>query len=423
MKFVLAFYGTRGDVEPGVAVGLELVSRGHDVQMVVSPDLVDFVESAGLAAVAYGVDGQTAQAKDFGANVFKDFPHNLRVTDLIRAWRDYWEFVSQSWVDMTATLMSVTDGADLLFTGLLFEDGAANVAERFRIPLACLHYLPVRANGQVLTALPPRLARVSMTGFWWLSRAVFGRLEVAQRRRLGLPKARGPAPQRITKRGALEIQAYDELYFPGLAAEWARWRGQRPFVGALTMESPTDADEEVLSWIAAGTPPICFAFGSMLMDSPAEMIEMIGAACAQLGERALLCAGATDFTGVPQSEHVKVVGKVNYAAVFPTCRAVVHHGGAGTVAAGLRAGVPTLVLWSAPDRQMWGAMIKRLEVGSTLRLSSTTRDSLIAELRRIVAPQCVARAREVATQMSKPAEAVSATADLVEDFARSRRVR
>ena len=54
MKFVLAFYGTRGDVEPGIAVGRELRRRGHDVCMAVSPDLVGFAEAAGLAAVDYG---------------------------------------------------------------------------------------------------------------------------------------------------------------------------------------------------------------------------------------------------------------------------------------------------------------------------------------------------------------------------------
>ena len=114
------------------------------------------------------------------------------------------------------------------------------------------------------------------------------------------------------------------------------------------MELPTEADEEVASWIAAGTPPICFGFGSMEIESPADMIAMIGTACAQLGERALVCAGLSDFSNVPHVEHVKVVGTMNYAAIFPACRAVVHHGGAGTTAAGLRAGVPTLVLWARP---------------------------------------------------------------------------
>ena len=150
------------------------------------------------------------------------------------------------------------------------------------------------------------------------------------------------------ERGSLEIQAYDELCFPGLAAEWAEWNGRRPFVGALTMELPTDADDEVASWIAAGTPPIYFGFGSIPVQSPADTVAMIGAACAELGERALIYSGASDFNRVPHFDHVKVVGPVNYAAIFPACRAVVHHGGAGTTAAGLRAGIPMLILWAWP---------------------------------------------------------------------------
>ena len=113
----------------------------------------------------------------------------------------------------------------------------------------------------------------------------------AQRRELGLPKATRSAPRRITQRGSLEIQAYEEVCFPGLAAEWAKSIGQRPFVGALTMELTTDTDEEVASWIAAGTPPIFFGFGGTPVKSPADTLAMIGAACAQLGERALVCSG------------------------------------------------------------------------------------------------------------------------------------
>ena len=187
------------------------------------------------------------------------------------------------------------------------------------------------------------------------------------------------------------------------------------------MELPTDADEEVASWIAAGTPPIFFGFGSIPVESPADTVAMISAACAQLGERALVCAGWSDFSDVPRFDHVKVVGLVNYAATFPACRAVVHHGGAGTTAAGLRAGVPTLILPAWLDQTMWGARVKRLKVGTSRRLSTTTLESLVADLRTILAPQYVTRAREIATRMTKPAESVANTADLLEKLARCRR--
>jgi UDP:flavonoid glycosyltransferase YjiC (YdhE family) len=423
MKFVLASWGSRGDVEPCVAVGRELLRRGQDVRMAVPPDLVGFAESAGLAAVAYGPDSQTALDKDFGTKVWKDFPRSVwRIQDLIRLWREFREFGTRCWEEVSTTLTSLADGADLLFTGLVYEDAAANVAEYYDIPLAALHYFPLRPNGQLLPVLPAPLIRSAMTMGDWLSWRVVKKLEDAQRRELGLPKATGPASRRIAERGSLEIQAYDEVCFPGLAAEWAKWDGQRPFVGTLTMELATDADEEVASWIAAGTPPIFFGFGSMRVESSADMLAMIGAACARLGERALVCAGGTDFSHVPHFEHVKVVGTMNYAAIFPTCRALVHHGGAGTTAAGLRAGVPTLILWTAPDRQMWGAQLKRLKVGFGRRFSATTEKSLVADLRTILAPQYLTRAREIAARMTKPAESVAAAADLVENFARLRRV-
>ena len=191
-------------------------------------------------------------------------------------------------------------------------------------------------------------------------------------------------------------------------------------MGALTMQLNTEADDDVASWIASGTPPICFAFGSMAAQSPADTVAMISAACEQLGVRGLICAGWTDFGGITLSDQVKVVGAVNYAAAFSACRAVVHHGGSGTTAASLRAGVPSLILWTLIDQQMWGSRVKRLEVGGTRRLVSTTRESLIADLQKILAPEYAIRARELATRMTKPSESVSRAADLMEELARSR---
>ena len=149
---------------------------------------------------------------------------------------------------------------------------------------------------------------------------------------------------------------------------------------------------------------------------------MISAACAQLGERALVCSGSTDFGKVPDGEHVKVVGVVNYATIFPACRAVVHHGGAGTLAAGLRAGVPQLILWTLPDQPFFAAQLKRLKVGAGRRFSTTTQKSLVADLRRILAPQYVARAREIAPRITEPVRSAAAAADQVEKFARLDRV-
>ena len=417
MKFAMACYGTRGDVEPSVAVGRELLRRGHDVCLAVPPELVGFAEAAGLATVAYGPELQAFLHEDFVRNFWTQLIRNP-----IRSLRELWEPIARYWGETSATLTSLADGADLLSTGLNFEQAAANVAEYYDIPLIALHHFPMRANGQLVPSLPSPLVRSAGTLTEWLFWRSTHKVEDTQRRELGLPKATGPSPRRIAERKSLEIQAYDEFCFPGLAAEWAKWDGRRPFIGTLTMELTTDADDEVASWSAAGTPPICFATGSIPVESPADTVEMISAACAQLGERALVCFGGTDFSHVPHFDHVKVVGPVNYAATFPACRAVVHHGGSGTTAASLRAGIPTLILWSSADQPYWGNQLKRLKVGTARRFSTTTQESLVADLRRILAPQYAIRARELATRMTTPAKSVAKAADLFEDAVRRKRV-
>jgi vancomycin aglycone glucosyltransferase len=391
MKFVVASCGSRGDVEPCIAAGLELLRRGHDVRLAVTapPELLAVIESAGLTAVPYGRDWQ-AQLRD------ESFVHMIQ--NPLSAIHDAIEYVTHLAAEKTATLMSLTNGADLLLAGITEQALAANVAEYYGIPLAALHSFP----SQILELGSP-------------DGNVAKQAEHAQRRALGLPEATDPSI------GSLEIQAYDELCLPEVAAQWSGPDGRRPFVGALTLQLPTDADGEVLSWIAAGPPPIYFGFGSMPIAYPADTVAAISAACAVLGERALIWSGPNDFIHVRHTEHVKVVDEVSQAAIFPLCRAVVHHGGTGTTAAGLRAGIPTLILWNGLDQPLWAAGIEQLKVGLARRFSESTAQSLVADLRLILTPQYASRAHEVATEMTKPAESLARTADLLEDAVRQAR--
>ena len=113
MRFALAMHGSRGDVEPCAAVGVELQRRGHDVRIAVPPNLVGFVESAGLSAVRYGPDSQELIDDDFVRNYWKMQPLNF-----VRAFKEY---VSRGWADMGATLTSLADGADVVLTGTIYQ--------------------------------------------------------------------------------------------------------------------------------------------------------------------------------------------------------------------------------------------------------------------------------------------------------------
>ncbi|OBB94655.1 glycosyltransferase [Mycobacterium sp. 852002-40037_SCH5390672] len=385
MKFVLATLGTRGDVEPCTTIGRELQRRGHDVRMAVPPNYVGFVESAGLTADPHGPD-QVRQNADI-ARKYGETPNPVFMAWVIA------EDLKRLWPQLGTALTSLAEGADLLLTDASQQGLAANVAEYHDIPQAALHIYPLgHDTGSQITKAA----------------------EDALRQTLGLPEETGPSA-----RQPLEIQAYDELFFPGLAAEWAKWDVRRPFVGGLTLELSTDVDDEVSSWIAAGTPPIYFGFGSSArVASPTGLLKMISGACAQLGERALICSGVSDLADITQSDHVKVVSAVNHSAVFPACRAVVHHGGPGTTFAGIRAGKPTLALAVSVDQPMWAAAVGQLGVGIGRHFSATTPDSLLTDLRSILTPNCIARTLEVAAQMATPAESAAAAADLLEDAAR-----
>ena len=412
--FAIAVHGTRGDVEPCAAVALELLRRGHQVRMAVPPNLVPFVESAGLGtAVGYGVDSQ----KQLDADIFRDF---WKLQNPMTALRRGREYITQGWAEMSETLATLAAGADLILTGTTYEEVAANVAERQGVPLAALHYFPFRPNSHLVPVpLPRTVLRTGWSVVEWVHWRILKKPEDTQRNTLGLPPARVRAVRRIVEGGALEIQAYDELFFPGLGREW---NGARPLVGSISLQLPTADDDQLTTWIADGTPPIYFGFGSMPVESPAEAIATITSVCADLGERALISTGVWDVDVETDDARVKLVGAVNHAKVFPACRAVVHHGGAGTTAAGVRAGVPTVVLWVGADQPVWAAQVRRMGVGAAQRFSRLTATSLEKSLRTVLSPECRTRARQAAERMTTPAQSTSMTADLLEAAARRGRV-
>ena len=181
------------------------------------------------------------------------------------------EYVAQFLAEKTSTLMSVTNGADLLVAGMNEQEAAANVAEYYGIPLAALH------------SFPPQILQLGSPKGSAASRLILPNAgHSAYRRQLGFDSHGG------TNRWRSRLTT--SSVFPGWQPNGRTGR-RRPFVGALTLEMPTAADDEVLSWIAAGPPPIYFGFGSTPIAYPADTVAAISAACAQLGERALIWSG------------------------------------------------------------------------------------------------------------------------------------
>ena len=140
MKVVVVGYGSRGDLEPCAVVGRELVRRGHDVSMAAPPNMLAFVESAGLSAVAYGPD--TREQMNSATDVIVDMQAKIQNPAALLA--EVVEHVNKVKAEKSATLTELASGADLLVVGFNEQGVAANVAEYYGIPLVALHPFPSR---------------------------------------------------------------------------------------------------------------------------------------------------------------------------------------------------------------------------------------------------------------------------------------
>ncbi|KAF0845237.1 glycosyltransferase [Nocardia caishijiensis] len=413
MRFLLAFNGTRGDIQPAVVVGSELQRRGHDVLVGAPPNLGEFVAAAGLATAPFGYDTHAHMNSDV-------VRAKLRTGGPRQRWRAFAEIRDLGWAQAVGDMRELHKGAEAILTGFVTEQIAAPFAEAAGAACISLHHAPIRPNSTVspvpaaLSGVPPVVTRAS----WWLTDTAMWLLtrdrQNTLRADLGIAGEVARSP-----RDRLEIQAYDPRLCPELVDEWSP---SRPFVGFLDLAADQRArigadtgDPDLPAWIAAGSAPVYFGFGSMPVPDPGAVVDAIVRASARLGVRALISTGWAGLT-VPESPDVRLVGALDHQRILPLCRAAVHHGGAGTTAAVLRAGIPALVCWVGSDQPYWGDRCVHHGVGATTRLRGLTADTLVRELTTVLAPEPARAAKALGAELITPEQAVRHCADLVEEY-------
>lgn len=428
MKFVLPFTGSRGDVAPGLALGIELAGRGHEVTFGAPPNLVTFAtaateSTAGISIVPFGPDTQALLESDLVRTRIKSRNPRVRTAALA-------ELANFGWDDMTEQLSQMSVGADAAVAGTLGQEMTFNCAEALSIPFIALHYCPLRSNGSV-SVLPGReLPAIVNRGTWRILESMRWRSmkerENIQRTVLGLPAASQPLSTRIARYGGIEIQAYESSFFPGLSQEWDE---ARPFVGFLELPAATTttgmestSGSPLGRWIDEGTPPLYFGFGSMPVRDPSALVAMIEDVCRIGGHRAVVSSGWSAIDeSVDPTAAVATVGPVNHATLFPLCRAAIHHGGAGTTAASIRAGLPTMTCWFSADQPFWGAALTRTGAGTSAKFTTLTTDTLAAGIDTLLRPETAARAAELADSMTPAMDSLRVAADLIEGATHQKR--
>ncbi|MFC8528029.1 glycosyltransferase [Nocardia sp. NPDC057227] len=426
MKIAIPLTGTRGDVQPAVALGLTLRDRGHEVIVGAPPNLVDFTAGTGLKAQPCGPDVQQLYSSEEGQRALAA-GSSLRLMQLVgKQMAEYAERMNREVIEVCA-------GAEVIVSTLLTEDRAVSVAEASGAGLVTLHGFPGRKTSAYPFpgALPPHwqppaaVNRATWSVAENLRRVVFLRYLNQLRGELGLRKTTKSPAAMCAERGVREVQIYDPALVPGLAEDWG---DRRPLVGFLALPRAAreaigelaDDHTELLAWIDAGEPPVYFGFGSMPIRDTHQVLAMVTEVSERLGVRALVSAGWSDLAAADaeSGDTVRVVGPLAHDIVFPRCAAAVHHGGIGTTFESLRAGLPTLVCSVSFDQPMWGGQVERLGVGVHLPFAKLDADRLTAGVRTLLAPETVARTRELAGRLAERSDAADRAADLVEAAAR-----
>jgi vancomycin aglycone glucosyltransferase len=396
LRVALAPEGTRGDVEPLLALGERLRGRGHEVRVCAPPDFGPEVRARGFAHHPVGGSVRellAQQARAFAGSGWA----------LLRAVHGY---LREEAAAQCRDLPEALEGCDFAI-GAGVQLGAPSVAERLGIPyryvvycpaiIPSRHYPPMTVAHRDLPAAANRL-------LWWLllrgmNALVRGTLD-RQRAALGLDPVDDVYRHLLTPRPVLAADPL--LAEPPPDAPFALDR-----TACLHPHREGPLPPKLEDFLAAGPRPVYIGFGSMTDPRPAETTRRLLEAVRFAGCRAVVSRGWAGLAEGPLPEGVLAVGDVDHASLFPHMAAVVHHGGAGTTHTASRAGVPQIVVPHVLDQFYWAHRVHALGVAPPpLPRRRLTTGALAAHLIAVLENELlVERARELAERLRVAREA------------------
>jgi vancomycin aglycone glucosyltransferase len=351
MRAVIAALGSRGDVQPCLALALALRRAGHQAVVCAPSDFAAWGRSLGLDFVPADEMSVEAFLKE---NVADVGGNPLRV---VRAMREMTNQFVPLWFERT---LAAGEGADLIVSAAQFV--SRSVSEKLGIPLVKVAYSPT----MLPSAWYPPLMFVWQDLPRWANRLGWGFVSAVlaamkptfnrARARYGLP------PIGSMRRYLLDEPHYLLACDPELAPVPPDWDMRRiTITGPWFYDDAATLDPEIEAFLAGGTPPVYVGFGSMVNDDVAAVTRMIVEGAAASGRRVLMSKGWAGLGEGSLPAYVKVVhGPMPHAKLFPRMAAVVHHGGSGTTANALRAGVPQVIVPHIMDQFYFAHRLEQL---------------------------------------------------------------
>ncbi|EAP97915.1 UDP-glucose:sterol glucosyltransferase [Janibacter sp. HTCC2649] len=400
MKVNIMAAGSRGDVQPMVALGVGLTRAGHDVTICAGNDFEGFVTGHGLAFVPAGVRIDELIASPLGVEWLGHSSRNpFRELSALR------RFVRQSTQGYAGALVPLVGSADLWVSGVLTVhavDALVSVGGGRHVVAEFAPMRPTRSGAA--TMQPAFTTRSSIAnliagqGTLQTMSSVFAPPGDRLRAELGLP-ATGRRGFLDAIRRTPGVLAASPLVVPPPSD----WHGTSEATGYWFLdEKATYTTEPALAaYLKEGSKPAYVGFGSMSTREAAATSEVVAEAARKAGVRVVLHAGAAGL-GSTDDEWVQVVGDVPHAWLFERMAGVVHHGGAGTTAAALRAGVPQAVVAHIGDQPYWARRVWELGVGARpVRRHQLSAEWLTEVLRGFARGESAARAAAVGAEIRR----------------------
>ena len=424
-KIVLSTAGTAGDLNPFVAIALELKARGHKPFIATQREFQATVEDEGIGF--YPLRPSMADVRDeLGLDPSEIIERTTRVsTGLGFAVRHIaMPFLRRTFDDM----MAATADADLVVTHTS-AFAARLAAEKRGLPWLSAALSPFTfmsaCDPPLLSAAPAMKVLRDMTG----ARSDAALLQIVKlattswtrkfqrlRIELGMPKSANPLFE-----GQFSRQGTLGLYSPLFGAAQADFPEECTLTGFCFFDhrhgAPQSLSPDILAFLRAGPAPLVFTLGSALVLDPGDFYDVSVAVAHRLGQRAIILVGpeaASVRAGKSAPENVFVADYAPHSELFPHAAAIIHHGGMGTTAQALRAGKPQLVVPHFADQPDNANRVLRLGVGSTVAAAAYTPGRARRELSALLAsPAYGVRAVELARALRKE-DGTACAVDIIE---------
>lgn len=382
MNITILAVGSRGDVQPFVALGLGIKAAGHHVRLATHSNFKEFVVQRGLDFAEIKGNPREWLDSEEGLDWLESGP------GLYKFYEGLKRFMEPVLESLLPTSFSACEDSDVILYSSVATSGP-HIGEKLNLPTFPLMLQPVYPTGDfpsVIANSSRPTNRIYNHFTHWVTDQILHhstRTSIDRWRTdvLGISRAPILGPARILRRRKVP---HFLGYSPHVVPRPSAWGNHVHITGYwfLEREKNWKPPKALLSFLESGEPPVYFGFGSMTIRNPEETTRIIVKALKKIGKRGILMSGWGDLGTIDLPDCIFQIDSVPHDWLFPKVAAVVHHGGAGTTAAAIRAAVPSIVTPFFADQLFWASRVTELGVGPrSIPFSALNEDNLAEAIR------------------------------------------